>query len=50
MDSLIEKYLRDKGVEMKTWKKNGCIVIVCEQDKLVNSLLSNYIRNIQKLN
>jgi len=50
MDSLIEKYLKDIGVEMKTWKKNGYIFIVYEQDRLVNSLLCNYIRNIKKSN
>jgi hypothetical protein len=50
MDSLIEKYLKDIGIELKTWKKEGSIVIVYEQDKLVNSLLSDYIRNIKKSN
>ena len=46
MDSLIEKYLRDTGIEMRTWKKNGCVVKISEQEKLIHILLSSYIRKV----
>ena len=50
MDSQIEKYLRDIGIEMITWKKNGCVVRVPEQEKLMHILLSGYVRiQIEKL-
>ena len=44
MNSLIEKYLRDTGVEMITCTKNGCVVKVSEQEKLIHTLLSSYIK------
>jgi hypothetical protein len=44
MDSLIEKYLRNTGVEMITLKKNGCIVFVSEHDRIVHFLISSYIK------
>ena len=44
MNSLIEKYLRETGIEMITWTKNGCIVKVSEQEKLIHTLLSSYIK------
>ena len=46
MDSLIEKYLRDTGIKMRTWKKNGCVVKIYEQEKLIHTLLSSYIRKV----
>ena len=44
MNYLIEKYLRETGIEMITWTKNGCIVKVSEQEKLIHTLLSSYIK------
>ena len=44
MDSLIEKYLRNTGVEMITLKKNGRYVIVPEHDRIVHFLISSYIK------
>jgi hypothetical protein len=44
MNSLIEKYLRDTGIEMITWKMNGCVVKVSEQERLIHILLSRYVR------
>lgn len=44
MNSLIEKYLRDTGIEMITWTKNGCVVKVSEQERLIHNLLSSYVR------
>jgi len=50
MDSQIEKYLRDSGIEMITWKKNGCFVRVSQQEWLIHILLSSYVRiQIKKL-
>ena len=46
----IEKYLRHTGIEMITWKKNGCIVRVPEQERLIHTLLCSYVRiQIEKL-
>jgi hypothetical protein len=45
MDSLIEKYLRDTGIEMRTWKKDGSIVNVSSQEKIIHSLLASYVNN-----
>jgi len=45
MDSLIEKYLRETGIEMRTWKKNGEIVNVSEQTRIVHSLMASYVCN-----
>jgi len=50
MDSLIEKYLRDSGIEMKVIKRNGEAVRLSDQEILVHSLLSGYLCRILKLN
>jgi hypothetical protein len=44
MDSLIEKYLRDTGIEMCTLKKNGLRVSIPEQERIIHTLLSSYVR------
>ena len=44
MDSLIEKYLRETGIEMRTWKKNGLGVSTPEQERIVHTLLASYVR------
>ena len=43
MDSLIEKYLRETGIEMRTWVKNGLSVHASEQERIVHSLLASYV-------
>ena len=45
MDSLIEKYLRETGIEMRTWKKNGSIVNLSSQEKIIHSLLASYVNS-----
>lgn len=45
MDSLIEKYLRETGIEMRTWTKNGEVVNVSEQTRIVHSLMAAYVYN-----
>ena len=45
MDSFIEKYLRDNGLEMCTWKKNGRHVVIPHHEKLVNFLFASYIKD-----
>ena len=45
MDSLIEKYLRDNGLEMCTWKKNGQRVVIPHHEKLVHFLFASYIKD-----
>jgi hypothetical protein len=49
MDSLIEKYLRDTGIEMKVIKQNGEPVRLSEQEILVHSLLSGYLYRLISL-
>jgi hypothetical protein len=44
MDSLIEKYLRNTGVEMMTLKKNGQCVNIPEHERLVHFLIASYIK------
>ena len=50
MDSFIEKYLRDNGLEMCTWKKNGQYVVTPHHEKIVHfySLRILNIISIQK--
>jgi len=45
MDSFIEKYLRDNGLEMRTWKKNGQSVVIPHHEKLVHFLFASYIKD-----
>jgi len=45
MDSFIEKYLRDNGLEMCTWKKNGQRVVIPHHEKLVHFLFASYIKD-----
>ena len=45
MDSLIEKYLRETGIEMLTLKKNDVIVKASTQEKIIHSLLSAYVNS-----
>jgi hypothetical protein len=45
MDSLIEKYLRETGIEMITFKKNNSIVKLTPQEKIIHSLLAAYINS-----
>ena len=45
MDSLIEKYLRETGIEMLTLKKNDVIVKVSTQENLIHSLLAAYVNS-----
>jgi len=37
----IEKYLRDTGIEMRTWKKNGCFIQT--KDSELNAALYYYL-------
>ena len=45
MDSFIEKYLRDNGLEMCTWKKNGQRVVIQHHEKIVHLLFASYIKD-----
>lgn len=45
MDSSIEKYLRDTGLEMCTWKKNGQYVVIPHHEKIVHFLFASYIKD-----
>jgi len=45
MDTFIEKYLRDNGLEMCTWKKNGRHVVIPHHEKLVHFLFASYIKD-----
>jgi hypothetical protein len=45
MDSLIEKYLRETGIEMITLKKNDVVVKVSPQEKIIHSLLASYVNS-----
>jgi hypothetical protein len=45
MDKIIEKYLRDNGLEMCTWKKNGQYVVIPKHEKIVHLLFASYIKD-----
>jgi hypothetical protein len=41
---MMDKYLRDVGIEMMTWKINGVVIPQPEEKKLVYAVLSSYIK------
>ena len=43
-NNVIERYLRDTGIELCTWSKNGIRVITPVQDKIIHNLLSSYVK------
>jgi hypothetical protein len=47
-NNVIEKYLRDTGIDLCTWSRNGMRVIIPIQEKIIHNLLSSYVK--QQLN
>ncbi len=47
-NNVIEKYLRDTGIDLCTWSINGMRVIIPIQKKIIHNFLSSYVK--QQLN
>lgn len=49
-NNVIEKYLRETGIDLCTWSRNGMRVIIPVQEKIINNLLSSYVKEQLKQN
>ena len=49
-NNVIERYLRETGIDLCTWSKNGMRVIIPTQEKIINNLLSSYVKEQLKQN
>jgi hypothetical protein len=49
-NNLIEKYLRDTGIDLCTWSRNGMRVIIPVQENIIHNLLSSYVKEQLKEN
>jgi hypothetical protein len=49
-NNVIERYLRDTGIDLCTWTRNGMRVIMPIQDKIIHNLLSSYVKQQLKEN
>jgi hypothetical protein len=43
-NNVIERYLRDTGIDLCTWSRNGMRVIIPVQEKIIHNLLSSYVK------
>ena len=43
-NNVIERYLRDTGIDLCIWSKNGMRVIIPVQEKIIHNLLSSYVK------
>jgi hypothetical protein len=44
LDALIERHLRQTGLEMQTYARNGVRVVAPEAEQIVHSALAAYVR------
>ena len=49
-NNVIERYLRDTGIDLCIWSKNGMRVIIPVQEKIIHNLLSSYVKQQLKEN
>jgi hypothetical protein len=49
-NNVIERYLRDTGIDLYTWSRNGMRVIIPTQEKIIHNLLSSYVKEQLKEN